>query len=83
MKAKLFLAVAAIVATSCQNAAEQEAGKYEIVAKGSDSDAKCEQSRRVADAYLSQQDEASYTKWKLRSDLDCSGADLDRRQRQL
>ncbi len=63
-----------IALTGCIKQSEREEQKLEIVKKGRDNVAICDQTKRVADTYLGEADEQGYQKWKTYADVSCMTA---------
>lgn len=75
---RIALVLAALALVGCQSEVDREEQAYAIVEKGRDSQAKCEQARKVAAAYLSAGNAGQYERWKLRANIQCEYAETNR-----
>lgn len=70
-------AVIALLLGSCSKPSDDAKRQFEIVDKGRDNQAKCDQARKVADAYLRENNEKEYNSWKLTADVKCMTASFE------
>lgn len=78
MKRLLFMASLVLVGCS-QSAGEKAEAEYRIARKsGVDSAQACEFEKRIRDAYLSDQDQRRYERWRTSAGISCNAADIDR-----
>ena len=72
--------MAAIAVAGCsQSAGEKAEAEYRIVRQsGVDSAQACEFESRIRDAYLSDQNEEQYQRWRVSAGASCAAADVDR-----
>ncbi|SER09485.1 hypothetical protein [Sphingobium sp. YR768] len=81
MRSVVILAICTLAA--CSDAGAEEEQKYQMVERQNATYPEkyrarelCKQGQRVADAYLNAKNEEKYKIWKLRSDIECSLAEL-------
>ena len=65
---------------ACHSDAEDAERRYEMVARGGTDAERCAAAAEVADAWLHEDDEQQYQRWKLTRDMDCMA---DRSKRAL
>jgi hypothetical protein len=70
--------VALCALCACDNPVKDAKRELEIIRKTGTRDEICTASRRVADAYLKQQDENAYAMARIDADIACQDALMDR-----
>ncbi len=72
-----LLPLTLLALTACASQGDKEADKYRMVAEAGQSAESqqsdlCQQARTVVQAYLDENNEEEYRRWKLTADLDCA-----------
>lgn len=71
--------IAALALAGCKSEGERAEAQYEIETSGFVSeDDKCVAARKVQQAYLADQDEEKFRRWRLTADIQCNRADIER-----
>jgi len=67
------LLASAILLAGCAKASEAEVRQYEMMKRSHASRHElCKKARKVAEAYLAEENEAEYEMWNIKANLDCN-----------